>query len=327
MRVDIHTHAIPPRFLKRIRAGQEPGLAVHSEGDKEWIVQQGVRYPLTPAFWDVERKLEQMDLMGIDAAVVSMAPSMFLYDLDGATAEQACQRINDALADYVAQSGGRLYAVAAVPLQDPPRAAVELERAVSELGLRGAQIGPNVDGVPLHDERFEPFFAAAERLGVPVILHPYATIVRFKFPEYYMTNLVGYMVETCVAAATMILSGFLDRHPGLSPVLVHAGGYLPYQAGRLDHGFEVRAETRARISAPPSTYLRRFYYDTITHAEVPLRFLVDLVGADRILLGTDTPFDMADTHPVQHLAALKLDSEREEAIGSGNAQRAFHLDT
>jgi aminocarboxymuconate-semialdehyde decarboxylase len=140
-----------------------------------------------------------------------------------------------------------------------------------------------------------------------------------------MTNLLRNPLETCLAASRLILSGCLDRHPQLTVILVHAGGFMPYQVGRLDHGYRVRAETKAKIDAPPSSYLRRFYFDTITHATVPLKFLIELVGPDRVLLGTDIPFDMADLRFQEYQATAELDEGIIQAINSGNASRLFGL--
>lgn len=141
-----------------------------------------------------------------------------------------------------------------------------------------------------------------------------------------MTNLIGNPFETTVAAARLILSGCLDRHPKLKVLLVHAGGFLPFQIGRLDHGYAVRSETHAVIQRPPSTYLKRFYFDTITHADVPLKFLIDLVGNENVLIGTDIPFDMADLHFKERLASAKIDSRASKAIQSENAVRLFGLE-
>jgi aminocarboxymuconate-semialdehyde decarboxylase len=141
-----------------------------------------------------------------------------------------------------------------------------------------------------------------------------------------MVNLTGNPLETCIAASRLILSGFLDRHPTLALVLVHAGGLMPYQIGRLDHGFRVRPETNAAIGSPPSSYLRRFWYDTITHAAVPLGFLVNLVGHDRVVLGTDLPFDMADVRFNAYFDAAGIEPDARHAIAGGNAAALFGLD-
>jgi aminocarboxymuconate-semialdehyde decarboxylase len=213
-----------------------------------------------------------------------------------------------------------------VPLQDPIAATAELQRAVRKLNLRGVEIGTMMEQVPLDDARFDPFFSAAEELGVPVMLHPYYVGIKAGMKDFYMTNLIGNPLETTLAAARLILSGALDRHPKLKLVLVHAGGFLPFQIGRLDHGFAVRPETSAVIKQPPSSYLDRFYFDCITHANQPLKFLVDLVGQDHVVIGTDIPFDMEDKHFVERIAAAGLEANAVEAIQSQNAIRLFSLE-
>jgi aminocarboxymuconate-semialdehyde decarboxylase len=157
------------------------------------------------------------------------------------------------------------------------------------------------------------------------MIHPSYAGGPSPFPDFYMKNLLGNPLATTVAASRMILSGFLDRHPRLIPVLVHAGGYLPYQIGRLDHGYRVREETRARAAGAPSTYLRRFRYDTISHAPAPLRFLVDLVGEDRVVLGTDIPFDMGDLAFEAIMRGAGLGAAATRAIEGENARGLFAL--
>jgi len=160
---------------------------------------------------------------------------------------------------------------------------------------------------------------------VPVVLHPYYVGVRRQLADFYMTNLTGNPLETCIAASRLILSGFFDRHPRLKVVLVHSGGFMPFQIGRLDHGFRVRPETKSAISSPPSGYLRRFWYDTITHASTPLKFLIELVGSDRVVLGTDLPFDMADVHFQKYFAEAGFEPTVFNAVTSANATALFRL--
>jgi len=327
MRIDIHTHFIPPFFLDEARRGRAiDNITVQRRESQEWVIHpQGYHYPLATEFWNLEAKLAHMDSLGIDVSVLSISPTLLFHWLEAGPAEEFCQKTNEALAGFVAESGGRLYGMAIVPLQHPEAAAKELRRAVVDLGLRGVQIGTTMENVPLDDPRFEPFFATAAELNVPVMLHPYYVGTRAEFADFYMTNLIGNPLETGLAASRLILSGCLDRHPDLMVILVHAGGFMPYQVGRLDHGFRVRAETRAKIDPPPSSYLGRFYYDTITHAAVPLKFLIELVNPDRVLLGTDIPFDMADLRFQEYLAATELDEGAIQAINSGNASRLFGL--
>lgn len=328
MKVDVHTHFIPPQIIAEARQGSGPDrLSIEQRNGAEWMVhREGYHYPLGPQFWDVEAKLEHMDHLGLDVSILSIAPTLFFYNLDADSAWALARTANEAVAEMASRSEGRLYGMATVPLQDPPAAAHELRRAVQELGLRGVQIGTSMEARPLDDPAFEPFFQASEELGAPVVLHPYYVGPRPQLGDFYFTNLIGNPLETCLAAARLICSGFLDRHPELAMVLVHAGGFLPFQVGRLDHGFQVRPETRSRIERQPSSYLRRFYMDTITHASLPLRFLVDLMGADRVVLGTDIPFDMADLDFARHLSAVDVDNGAGQAIAGGNAARLFRLD-
>ena len=324
--IDIHAHFIPPELVSDARAGRAiDRVALERRNGMDWLIHpQGYEYPAAPEFFDLGVKLRQMDQLGIGATVLSLTPTLFFYWLDSATAGDFCRRANDSLATFVAGSP-RLAGFAVVPLQDPDAAVAELRRAVGTLGLRGVEIGTTMEKVPLDDPRFEAFFDAVEELDVPVMLHPYYVGLRPALTDFYMTNLTGNPLETCIAASRLILSGFLDRHPRLKVVLVHAGGFMPFQIGRLDHGFRVRREASAAIASAPSTYLRRFWYDTITHAATPLTFLIDLVGADRVLLGTDLPFDMADVHFREHLSAVE-DSAAVGAITRANAMTLFALE-
>jgi len=326
--VDTHTHFIPLELVADARAGRAlDRIAVESRDGTEWLVHpQGYGYPLAPEFFDAAAKLEHMDALGIEVSVLSLTPTLFFYWLEAAAARDFCRMANEALARFAARSD-RLFGLACVPLQDPEAAASELRYAVGRLGLRGVEIGTTMQDAPLDDRRFDPFFAAAAELGAPVMLHPYYVGTRPQLADFYMTNLTGNPMETCIAATRLILSGFLDRYPTLKLVLVHAGGFLPYQIGRLDHGFRVRAETRAAIASPPSTYLRRFWYDSITHAGKPFEFLIELVGADRLMVGTDLPFDMADQRFRTYLStgAYALAPATRAAISAGNAIALFDL--
>lgn len=327
MRIDIHTHFIPLQIIDDARAGRALNdVRIERGSDTEWVIHpQGYRYPLSPEFWDMEAKLRQMDELGLDASILSLSPTMLFYWADVGGASEFCRMANEKVAELSAQSGGRLHGMATVPLQDPERAVTELRDAVGRLGLRGVEIGTVMEETPLDDPKFDPFFSAVEEAGVPVMLHPYYVGPKAQFNDFYMTNLIGNPLETTVAAARLILSGFLDRHPRLKVILVHSGGFLPFQIGRLDHGYEVRSETNAHISRPPSTYLDRFVFDTITHMDLPLKFLIDLVGKDNVVIGTDIPFDMACTSFTRRLAAAELSKDALEAIESKNVVRLFSL--
>lgn len=324
--VDVHAHVIPPALVSAMRSGSAPdGIAIDETGTAPWVVhRQGYRYPLLDAFHDVSARLAQMDADGTDLALLSVAPPLFLYwtGVDGAAA--AARTINDAIADMVAAAPTRFAGLTTLPMQDPGAAVAELQRSVSELGLKGAQIGPHIDGTPLDDESLRPVLRAAADLGVPLVLHPYYVGSSPGMDDFYLTNLQGNPWQTALSASRLIFSGTMDALPGLDLVLVHGGGHLPYQVGRLDHGYRVRPEAK-QPAHPPSEYLRRFHYDSLTHSPTATRWLVEQVGSDRVLFGTDIPFDMAGGTFAEQLAGFTGSDVELQAVASGNADRLFAL--
>jgi aminocarboxymuconate-semialdehyde decarboxylase len=243
----------------------------------------------TGEFSDPERILAAADRAGIDHVVLS--PWVRL--LEGDAAQQ-----NDAL---LALRGDRISVLGAVPLDDPPRAA-EVVR-----GLPGVEVPASVDGVYLGDDRFEPFWAAAEETGAAVFVHP--TTRAFDWPDYYLWNTVGNPFETTITAAQMVMAGVMERHPRLRVVLAHGGGALPWLRGRLRHAHEAIAAAQTRLREPPEASIRRFYFDTVTHDPAVLRALAEFAGADHIVLGTDHPFDMGDPDPVATVRRAGLDPD------------------
>jgi aminocarboxymuconate-semialdehyde decarboxylase len=325
--VDIHAHVIPPALVERMRSGQAPdGITIdHSSPQPMVVHRQGYRYPLLDAFHDVPARLAQMDASATDVAVLSIAPPLFLYWIEADGAVTAAQTINDAITAMVAQAPHRFAGLATLPMQDPTAAAAELRRAVTELGMRGAQIGPHIEGVPLDGASMRPVLLAAADLGVPLILHPYYVGSSPGLDDFYLTNLQGNPWQTALSASRLILSGTLDEMSDLDFVLVHGGGHLPYQIGRLDHGHRVRPEARMAAAAP-SEYLRRFHYDSLTHSTASTRWLIDRVGADRVMFGTDMPFDMAGGTFTEQLDGFSGPVDELSAVAAANADRLFALD-
>lgn len=324
--VDVHNHFTPPEFLEQARRGTAfDGVVTEQVGGAEWLVhRQGFRYPVPVTFYDVEARLAAMDEGGIDTAVISPNVQLYFYWADAAGAADFCRFSNDSMARFVASSGGRLQGTAQLPMQDADLAVRELDRAVNELGLVGAEIGPEIEGTPLDDPAVAPVLQAAQRLGVPLILHPYYVGPRPGLGDFYLTNLVGNPLSTTICAARLILSGTLDRLTTLELVLMHGGGFLPYQVGRLDHGWRVRPEAKAPRQAP-SEYLTRFTYDTITHRPQALRYLLDVVGAERVAYGTDFPFDMAGGSFADQTGDAGLNDEERQSVANGNARKLFGL--
>jgi aminocarboxymuconate-semialdehyde decarboxylase len=327
LRVDVHTHFVPQSVIDAARRGEGiDGLRIERDGDgRERVIhRQGFWWAVDPSFYDLEARLAAMDARGCDLAVLSLTPTLLGYWLDAREAADFCRLVNDTLAGAARDSPGRIAAVATLPMQDAAAAVQELRRAVTELGMKGAQIGPRMEELGLDDPAVRPVLAEAARLRVPLILHPYNAGKRPGLTDYYLTNLVGNPLESTVGAARLIFGGVLDELPELKLVLMHGGGYLPYQIGRFDHGYRVRRETRGCRHAP-SGYLRRFWYDTITHAPAPLRFLVEQVGADRVVYGTDYPFDMGAGTVADQLDGAGLASPDQARIAGANAVELFGL--
>ena len=326
MIIDTHSHYFPLALINEARRGAAfDGLTVIQSGGKELVChRQGAQYELKREFYDLDTKLAKMDELEIDVSVLSIVPTLFMYWAERNEAFHFCQRMNDCLAEFAADSNSRIVGLASVPLQDPEKSVTELKRAVGELGFRGVQIGTSIEGVPLDDARFEPFFAETSALGAPLLLHPYAVGKRKGLEDFQLNNLVGNPLDTCQAAARLIFSGFLDRYPDLNIILPHGGGYLPYQIGRMDRGFQTRPGKNLNLHKP-SDYLKRFFFDTILFDTQPLKFLCDLVGAERLIVGTDIPFDVEDLNFRRNIESLEITESEEDQILFRNAQGLFNI--
>jgi aminocarboxymuconate-semialdehyde decarboxylase len=296
------------------RPGEDP-LIAHDNG---------LRYPVMADFHDPDAKLAQMDRAGIDISLLSISPSLFLYWADPAATARVHRVVNDGAAALAARGGGRLHALATVPLNDPPVAARELQRACGELGLVGVEIGASAGEAMLDDPSLEPFFATAEELGAVVMIHPYVSMVSppsAALRGFHLANVIGNPLETFVAAARLIVGGVFDRHPGLTVQLVHGGGAFPYQLGRLRQAYRAREETREVAARDPAAYLGRFLFDSVLFDPSTLRFLLDLVGEEHVVFGSDLPFDMADLSPLD--LAERAGAEAAEKVLGANALAAY----
>ncbi len=325
MVMDAHAHIIVPEILRDAAPQEEWRPRVWWEQGHQIIEYGGKR--ITSAkreFVHIEQILMEMDKVGIDTVLLCPWVSLVRYEAQSAEALVTCQIQNDALAGLMAKYPRRIVALGLVPLQDIPLAVSELERLMNS-GLRGVEIGTHVNGVYPGDARFRPFWEACQALDAFVFIHPVEGGGRVELRDYYLWNLIGNPLETTLAAGHLILSGVMEAYPRLKILLAHGGGSIPYLRGRLDRGFAVRAEARKAITQPPSEYLKRFYYDSITHHPAVLRSLVEFVGAEQVLLGSDYPFDMGAEHPVAQVKAAQLDATAEAQILGANAARLFGL--
>jgi aminocarboxymuconate-semialdehyde decarboxylase len=325
--VDVHVHYVSPGAFDTVRR-QPDSYGVRllpGDGVRLQVGDEPPTRPLLPALYTLDVHAKFFAEQGIDTAVFGPLMDIAGYSLPPAQGAAWSRLQNEALAAALREAPGAHRGLATVPLQDPATAAAELRVAVRELGLRGAMVDPNALGRPLGDGAFDPFWKAAADLAAPVVLHPFLLEAVERFGRHYLHNLVGYPLETTLAAASLILGGTLDRFPGLAVVLVHGGGFLPYHIGRFDRAHETRPEARVNDAGLPSRYLRRFLYDTLVQRPEALRYLVQLVGHDRVMLGSDHPFWMGDPDPLRVVREADLDPATRAAIFGENAARVFHL--
>jgi aminocarboxymuconate-semialdehyde decarboxylase len=272
-----------------------------------------------------DERLKDLDDMGIDRQVVMPPPPQCYFTLPVDIAVPAARMVNDGIAQYVAGKPDRFIGFGTVPLQDGAEAAKELERCVGAHGFKGVQILTNVAGRELSDPSLAPFWAKAEALGVLVVLHPNGFTEGRRLTRFYFNNVIGNPFDTTVALHYLIFDGVLERHPKLKILAVHGGGYLAGYAGRIDHAWGARADAHGDLPHPPTTYLKRIYFDSVVFTPHQLENLIKVFGADRIIMGTDYPYDMGEYDPIGHLASAKLDSWTMTAIAGGNAVNLLGL--
>jgi aminocarboxymuconate-semialdehyde decarboxylase len=316
MIIDMHNHCVAPTALDRIL--MEPESHGFSENLQP---RERERLSWWRQFTDLENRKAGLQEMGADGAVLSSSPGLSDYTLPLHQAQRLCETLNDGLSEWV-RGKPAFRGMAAVPLQDGPKAAEDLRRAKEDLHLAGAMLVTHIGEWNLDAPEIEPFWEAAEALDVPIFIHPDPTRVaaRNRLACYGLQTIIGVPMETTIAAATLVLSGVFDRHPKLKVVLSHGGGYLPIAFGRLTHAYRFNEETRASAALPPEAYLKRFYYDTVLFHPEPLCNLIRLVGADRVLLGTDYPFNAEFPDTVRFIEALGLAAEESRAILGGAAK-------
>jgi aminocarboxymuconate-semialdehyde decarboxylase len=260
-------------------------------------------------FESVEVRLEIMDRQGIDLQVVSHMPN-FGYWANRDTSEQIVDAANTLIAGICRDHPDRFVGLCLVSLQFPEVAARQLEEAMTALGMRGVEIGTVVNDMELDDPRLEPFWAAAEQLGALIFIHPVGSTLGQRLSKYYLSNIIGNPLDTTIALTHLIFGGVLERYPRLKICAAHGGGYLPSYLPRTDHGFEVRPEAQT-IPYPPSHYLKRLWVDALVYNPRNVAHLVREMGADRVVLGTDYPFDMGEERPIEVLQAVEGLSDKD----------------
>ena len=317
--IDIHAHITPEGFVRATKLGESwygmtaSALSVHQNNPK--------------TTWTPEERLADMNSLGVDVQVLSTNSYFYNYDQDAKTIAAMDRECNDHVSQLTRDHPDRFAGFCNLPMQDVKASIAELERGVTQLGLKGAMIGDHVNGKTYDDKEFLPFWKAAEELGAVILIHQGGpTVVDNRINRYHLPNTIGNLADRAVTFASLVFGGVMDACPSLKVCLCHGGGYTCFGIGRMDRGWQVRQEARVNIQQPPSAYLRRFYYDCLTHNEAALRMVIDTVGIDRVVFGTDWPFDMAIDWPVSWLLGLEsLTQEEKEAILWENPKKLLGL--
>jgi aminocarboxymuconate-semialdehyde decarboxylase len=326
--VDVHSHVLVPAAATRVRPHQtpDPRVAVYAEETRILSRQQDDDRTLNLV--DLALRMRDFDAMGVDAQVISPAPAQCYYDVPAEIGIEAARMVNEGVATIAARMPERIpAAIGSVPLQaGGEAAAVELEYAMKTLGLKGVEVLAHVGDLELSDASFEPFWAKAEGLGAVVFIHPSGFTEPRRFGRFYFSNVIGNPLDTTMALHHLIFDGVLERYPSLKIIASHGGGYLPAYSGRIDHAWGARTDAHGTLPKAPSFYLKKIYLDTIVFTPHQLEALVELFGVDKILLGTDYPYDMGEYDPIGHIASVAsfTDADR-AAIAGGNAKALFGL--
>jgi aminocarboxymuconate-semialdehyde decarboxylase len=311
--IDVHAHVTPQRFQAAVADG------------KDWHGMTADAGELgNPAnLWNPARRIEEMDKDGVDIQVVSPTDCFYAYERDPAQTAAIAADANEEMAEMVRDHPTRFRGIGTLPMQDVGLATKEMARSMNELGLSGFMIDDHVNNSTYDEDVFADFWAAAEELGAYILVHQFQpTVVAARTEKYFLLNSIGNLVDRALTFGTLVYGGVMDRHPDLKVVLAHAGGYVPFAIDRIDKGWEMWPEERGKSEAPPSTYIDKFYYDTVTFTERNLRFMIDVVGIDRVVFGTDFPAPMQVVDPVRWIETVDCltDAEREAILRTNPAK-------
>ena len=296
--IDIHAHISPAAFISAMEEGEDwhgvtsDAVAAHRHNPR--------------TVWTPEQRLADMDSLDVQVQVLSTNAVFYNYDKDAAAVAAMARDCNDYVSQLTKDHPDRFAGLCTLPVQDVSASIDELERGMTHLGLKGAMIGDHVNGRTFDDPEFLPLWKAAEELGALILIHQGGpTVVSSRTTRYHLPNTIGNLADRAITYASFVYGGVMDACPDLRVCLSHGGGYTCFGIGRMDRGWQVRSEARVNITQPPSAYLRRFYYDTITHSESALRYIIDSVGADRVVFGTDWPYDMCTDWPASWILGLE----------------------
>ena len=313
--LDVHAHMTPQRFQRAVLAGDDWHGMTADDGELDNPRNR----------WKPDQRIAEMDELGVDVQLISSTDCFYQYDRHPDVTAKIAAEANEEVAEMVRDHPNRFKGLGTLPLQDMKRTRAEMTRAMEQLGLSGFMIDDHVNGATYDEDVFEDFWATAEDLGAFILIHQFQpTVVTYRTEKYFLLNSIGNLVDRTLTFGALIYGGVIDRYPDLKICFCHGGGYIPYAIDRMDKGWEAWPELRGRTEDRPSSYVRRFYYDSVTYTARNLRFLLDVVGSDRVVFGTDWPAPMRVDDPVRRIQTIEglQPSEREDILFR-TAERIF----
>jgi aminocarboxymuconate-semialdehyde decarboxylase len=323
--VDFHNHFYPPAYLDALRSGSSAVEVTIDQDGNPRIYYPGDYNIAVPGHRDIDYREQVLKEHGVDTQVLTLTTPGTHVETP-ATAARFASLVNDAFAEVARTKPGRFTALATLPLNDVAASVKELERACTQLGFRGAMLFSNVNGTGLNEDEFLPLYEAANHLGAVLYIHPTHPVGVEAMTDFWLMPLVGFLMDTTLAAAKIVFSGIPERFPKIRWALCHLGGAIPYLAERLDRGFEAFSECRANIPRKPSEYLREFYYDTVNFNPAAIQLAIGFAGADHILAGSDYPHQIGSIPKmIETIRGLDLPETDRAAIFGGNAVRLLGM--